>query len=144
MSKSINKVILIGNVGKDPEVRYSSSGTPVAKFSLATNEKFKNRNNEWQERTEWHNVVAWQRLAEIVGEFVSKGTKLYVEGRLQTSCWEDGQSGDRKYRTEVVVRELVLLSSTNNGAVDREQATAIPSPAGSVSEPADTSEEIPF
>lgn len=144
MSKSINKVILIGNVGKDPEVRYSSSGTPVAKFSLATNEKFKDRNNEWQERTEWHNVVAWQRLAEIVGEFVSKGTKLYVEGRLQTSCWEDGQSGERKYRTEVVVRELVLLSSTNNGTLDREQATAVPNPPSSVSEPADTSEEIPF
>lgn len=144
MSKSINKVILIGNVGKDPEVRYSASGTPVAKFSLATNEKFKDRNNEWQERTEWHNVAAWQRLAEIVGEFVSKGTKLYVEGRLQTSCWENGQSGERKYRTEVVVRELVLLRSTNNGAFDREQATAIPTPEGSVSEPADTSDEIPF
>ena len=88
MSKSINKVILIGHAGKDPEVRYTANGTPVAKFSLATNEKFKDRNGEWQERTEWHTVIAWQRLAEIVGEYVKSGSRLYVEGKLQTSSWE--------------------------------------------------------
>ena len=106
MPKGVNKVILVGNVGKDPEVRYSQSGTPVANFSLATNERFKDRNDEWQERTEWHSIVAWQRLAEIVGEYVSKGSKLYVEGKIQTSSWEDRQSGERKYRTEIVAREL--------------------------------------
>jgi single-strand DNA-binding protein len=100
MPKSVNKVILVGNVGKDPEVRYSQSGTPVANFSLATNERFKDRNDEWQERTEWHSIVAWKRLAEIVGEYVAKGGKLYVEGKIQTSSWEDRQSGERKYRTE--------------------------------------------
>jgi single-strand DNA-binding protein len=116
MPKSVNKVILVGNVGKDPEVRYSPSGTPVAKFSLATNERFKDRNDQWQERTEWHNIVAWQRMAEIAGEFVAKGAKLYIEGKLQTSCWEDGQSGERKYRTEIIAREIVLLGTRINGA----------------------------
>ena len=88
MPKSVNKVILVGNVGKDPEVRYSQSGTPVANFSLATNERFKDRNDEWRERTEWHSIVAWQRLAEIVGEYVAKGSKVYVEGKLQTTSWD--------------------------------------------------------
>ena len=100
MPRSVNKVILVGNVGKDPEVRYSQSGTPVANFSLATTERFKDRNDEWQDRTEWHNIVAWQRLAEIVGEYVAKGSKVYVEGKLQTTSWEDRQSGERKCRTE--------------------------------------------
>ena len=109
MPKSVNKVILVGNVGKDPEVRYSQGGTPVANFSLATNERFKDRSGEWQDRTEWHNIVAWQRLAEIVGEYVAKGSKVYVEGKLQTTSWDDRQSGERKYRTEIVARELLLL-----------------------------------
>ena len=108
MPRSVNKVILVGNVGKDPEVRYSASGTPVANFSLATNEKFKDRNDQWQERTEWHSIVAWKRLAEIVGEYGAKGSKLYVEGKIQTSSWEDRQSGERKYRTEIVARHLLL------------------------------------
>jgi single-strand DNA-binding protein len=115
MPKSVNKVILVGNVGKDPEVKYSPSGTPIAKFSLATNEKYKDRSDEWQERTEWHNIVAWQRLAEIVGEYVKKGAKLYIEGKLQTSSWEDRESGTQKYRTEIVARDLVLLGSHENG-----------------------------
>jgi single-strand DNA-binding protein len=115
MPKSINKVILVGNVGKDPEVRYSASGTPVANFSLATNEKFKDRHGEWQERTEWHSVVVWKRLAEVVGEYVAKGSKVYVEGKIQISSWEDRQSGERKYRTEIVARDLLLLSPRGNG-----------------------------
>jgi single-strand DNA-binding protein len=114
MPKSVNKVILVGNVGKHPEVRYSQSGTPVANFSLATNERFKDRSGEWQDRTEWHNIVAWQRLAEIVGEYVAKGSKVYVEGKLQTASWEDRQSGERKYRTEIVARDLLLLGPREN------------------------------
>jgi single-strand DNA-binding protein len=115
MPKSVNKVILIGNLGKDPEIKYTPSGTPVAKFSLATNERYKDKGGEWQERTEWHNIVAWQRLAEIVGEYVKKGSKLYIEGRLQTSSWEDKQSGEKKYRTEIVANDLVLLSGRGEG-----------------------------
>jgi single-strand DNA-binding protein len=146
MPKSVNKVILVGNVGKDPEVRYSQSGTPVANFSLATNERFKDRNDEWQERTEWHSIVAWQRLAEIVGEYVSKGSKLYVEGKIQTSSWEDRQSGGRKYRTEIVARDLLLLGPRGNGGgpqdpTHNENNEGQPSHAGS-SEIVD--EDIPF
>jgi single-strand DNA-binding protein len=111
MPKSVNKVILVGNVGKDPEVKYAPSGVAVAKFSLATNERFKDKSGEWQDRTEWHSVLAWQRLAEIVGEYVHKGDKLYIEGKLQTSNWEGRNSGDRKFRTEIVARDIVLLGS---------------------------------
>jgi single-strand DNA-binding protein len=109
MAKSVNKVILIGNLGKDPEVKYTPSGTAVAKFSLATNERYKDKGGEWQDRTEWHNIVAWQRLAEIVGEYVKKGSKLYIEGRLQTSSWDDKESGQKRYKTEVIANDLVLL-----------------------------------
>jgi single-strand DNA-binding protein len=87
----------------------------VAKVSLATNERFKDRNDPWQDRTEWHSVAAWQRLAEIVGEHVRKESKLYVEGKLQTSIWEDRQNGEKKYRTEIVARDIVLLGSRDNG-----------------------------
>jgi len=115
MPKSVNKVILVGNLGKDPEVKYTPSGVPVAKFSLATNERYKDKGGEWQERTDWHNIIAWQRLAEVVGEYVSKGSKVYIEGKLQTSSWEDRQSGERKYRTEIVARDLLLLGPHQNG-----------------------------
>ncbi len=115
MAKSLNKVMLIGNVGKDPEVKFTPSGTAVAKFGLATNERFKDKSGEWQDRTEWHNVVAWQKLAEIIGQYVKKGSKIYIEGRLQTSNWEDKQSGEKKYRTEVIASDLLLLSGRGEG-----------------------------
>src|SRR5215471_11641631 len=114
-SKTVNKVILVGNLGKDPEVKYTASGIPVARFSLATSERSKDQSGEFQERTEWHSIVAWQRLAEIVGEFVSKGSKVYVEGKLQTSEWKDRLSGEKKYRTEIVAKDLVLLGSREKG-----------------------------
>jgi single-strand DNA-binding protein len=113
MPKSVNKVILVGHLGQDPEVKYTPSGVPLAKFSLATNQRYKDKSGEWQDRTEWHHIIAWQRLAEIVGEYVSKGSRVYVEGRLQTSSWEDRQSGERKYRTEIVTEDLVLLGARN-------------------------------
>lgn len=143
MAKSVNKVILVGNVGQDPEVKYTASGVPVAKLSLATNERFKDKNDAWQDRTEWHSVVAWQRLAEIVGEYVRKGAKLYIEGKLQTSTWEDKQSGERKYRTEIVARDIVLLGSRDSGEEGRPETPAEESntePAVSVV----TDSDIPF
>lgn len=115
MAKSVNKVILIGNLGKDPEVKYTPSGTAVANFSLATNERYKDKDGQWQDRTEWHNIVAWQKLAEIVGEYLKKGSKAYIEGRLQTSSWEDKQSGEKKYRTEIIAQDLVLLGGRGEG-----------------------------
>src|SRR5579872_2849741 len=109
VTKSVNKVILIGNLGKDPEVKYTPSGTPVAKFTLATNERYKDKDGQWQDRTEWHNIVAWQRTAEIAGEYLKKGRSVYIEGRLQTHSWDDKTSGQKKYMTEIVVSDLVLL-----------------------------------
>src|SRR5262250_660486 len=116
MAKSVNKVILIGNLGKDPEVKYTPQGTAVAKITLATNESYKDKGGQWQERTEWHNVVLWQRLAEIAGEYLKKGSKVYIEGRLRTDSWDDRESGQKKYRTEIVGSDLVLLSGRSEGA----------------------------
>ena len=106
---SLNKVLLIGNLGKDPEVRYTASGTAVASFSLATSEKFKNKEGEWEERTEWHNVILWGRLAEIAGEYLGKGKTVYIEGRLQTRKWQDKDGKDR-YTTEIVGEKMQMLS----------------------------------
>ena len=117
-TKSVNKVILLGTIGRDPEVKYTPSGTPVAKFSMATNERFKDKDGNWQDRTEWHNIVAWQRTAEIIGEYVKKGDRLYVEGKLQTSSWDDKQSGEKKYRTEIVANDIVLIGGKRDGGGD--------------------------
>ena len=107
--RSLNKVQLIGHLGADPELRYTSNGMAVATFNLATNESFRsNESDEWQERTEWHRCVAWGRQAEIAGEYLSKGGQAYVEGRLQTRSWE-GQDGVKRYTTEVVIRDMILL-----------------------------------
>lgn len=106
---SLNKVLLIGNLGKDPEVRYTASGTAVASFSLATSEKFKNKDGEWEERTEWHNITHWGRLAEIAGEYLAKGKTVYIEGRLQTRKWQD-KDGKDHYTTEIVGEKMQMLS----------------------------------
>src|SRR5438128_7387049 len=115
MPKSVNKVILLGNLGKDPEVKFTPSGTAVAKFSVATSYRFKDKNEQWQDQTEWHNVVAWARLAEIAGEYLKKGSKVYIEGRLQTHSWEDKQTNQKKYMTEVIANDLVLLGGRGEG-----------------------------
>ena len=110
MSKTVNKVLLLGNVGKDPEIASTNGGTLVAKLSLATSERFKDKQGEWQDRTEWHNLVAYARGAEILRDYVRKGSKLYVEGRLTTRSWDDKESGKKIYRTEIVVGDISLLS----------------------------------
>lgn len=115
MARSLNKAMLIGNVGKDPEVKLLANGSAVANFTLATSERFKDKSGEFQERTEWHNLVAFQRLAEIVRDYVKKGSKLYVEGRIQTRSWDDQQSGQKRYKTEILVNDLVLLSGRGDG-----------------------------
>jgi len=116
--KSVNKVILIGNLGKDPELKYTPSGTPVAKFSLATNERFKDKDGQWQDRTEWHNITAWARTAEIAGEYLKKGGKVYIEGSLRTHSWDDKTTGQKKYMTEIIVNDLVLLGGRGEGVAD--------------------------
>jgi single-strand DNA-binding protein len=116
--KSVNKVILIGNLGKDPELKYTPSGTPVAKFSLATNDRYKDKDGNWQDRTEWHNITAWARTAEIAGEYLKKGGKVYIEGSLRTHSWDDKTTGQKKYMTEVVVNDLVLLGGRGEATPD--------------------------
>ena len=107
----VNKVILIGRLGRDPEVRYTPSGTAVANFSIATSEEWKDKNTgEKQERTEWHKIVAWRRLGEICGEYLHKGSQVYIEGRLQTKSWED-RDGNTRYTTEVVALNMQMLDS---------------------------------
>jgi single-strand DNA-binding protein len=116
MARSVNKVILVGNVGKDPEIRSTPSGTMVATFGLATSDRQKDAQGNWQDHTEWHNLVAFARTAEIIRDYVKKGSKLYIEGMLRTSNWEDKTSGQKRYKTEILVNELVLLSGREEGA----------------------------
>jgi len=116
MAKSVNKVILLGNVGKDPEIRSTPGGTMVANFTLATSDRTKDAQGNWQDRTEWHNLVAFQRTAEIVRDYVKKGSKLYIEGKIQTRSWDDKETGAKRYRTEIIVNDLSLLSGREEGA----------------------------
>lgn len=111
---SINKVILVGNLGKDPELRYTPSGAAVCTFSLATSDKFKNKAGESQENTEWHNIVAWKGLAEICGKYLHKGKQVYVEGKLQTRSYED-RNGNKRNVTEIVISQMQMLGSNSAG-----------------------------
>ena len=116
---SVNKVILVGNLGADPELRYTATGTAVANFRIATNERWNDKNGEAQERTEWHNIVAWNKLGEICGKYLKKGRSVYVEGRLQTRSWED-QAGNKRYTTEIVANVMQMLGSRGGEGQDTE------------------------
>jgi single-strand DNA-binding protein len=115
MAKSVNKVILLGNVGKDPDIRSTPAGTMVANFTLATSDRFQDQQGNWQDRTEWHNLVAFKRTAEIVRDYVKKGSKLYIEGKIQTRTWDD-KEGVKHYKTEILVNDLSLLSGREEGS----------------------------
>ena len=115
MSKGINKVILVGNLGNDPEVRYSNNGAAIANISVATSDSWKDKNTgEQQEKTEWHRVVMFNRLGEIAGEYLKKGSKVYIEGKLQTRKWQN-QQGQDQYTTEIVASEMQMLDSRSSG-----------------------------
>jgi single-strand DNA-binding protein len=114
MARGVNKVILIGNLGQDPELRYTGSGTAVCNLRIATNESYKDASGEWVERTEWHSVVAWSRLAEICNEYLKKGSQAYFEGSLQTRSYDD-KDGNTKYVTEIKAREMMILSGRESG-----------------------------
>ncbi len=137
---SLNKVMLIGNLGKDPEVRYTASGQAVASFSLATSEKFKGKSGEWEERTEWHNITLWGKLAEIAGEYLSKGKTVYIEGRLQTRKWQD-KSGNDRYTTDIVGDKMQMLSP--KGERRGSESSSEPS-GGGYEEPPFQDDDIPF
>ena len=131
MAKGVNKVILLGRLGGEPESRQAVS-TTVSNFTVATSEKFKNQQGEWQERTEWHRVVAWGRLAEICKEYLHKGSQVYIEGRLQTRSWE--KEGVKQYTTEIVISEMQMLD------IRREGSSSPPVPE----EVTGASDDIPF
>jgi single-strand DNA-binding protein len=132
MARSVNKVTLLGNVGKDPEIRSTPSGVMVASFGLATSDRYQDAQGNWQDRTEWHNLKAFKRTAEIVRDYVKKGSKLYIEGKISTNSWDDKETGVKKYRTEILVNELVLLSG-------REEGSGGGASAGGYSRPVSTS-----
>ncbi len=115
MARGVNKAILIGNLGSDPEMKYTASGTPLCKFSLATSETFNDRDGNQQERTEWHRVVAWGKLGEICGKYLSKGRQVYIEGSIRTSSWDD-QDGNKRYKTEINARDVQFLGGGGGGS----------------------------
>lgn len=136
---SINKVILIGNLGADPEVRYTPSGKAVANFRIATTEQWKNKEGSNEERTEWHRVVAWGRLGEICGEYLHKGKQVYIEGKLQTRSWED-REGNKRFTTEIVAQTMQML-----GPAGKEGKASTPDERYPVEEPVTVPEDdIPF
>ncbi len=156
MSRGINKVILVGNLGQDPEIRYTPSGLAIANVTVATSDSWKDKQSgEQQERTEWHRVVFFSRLAEIVGEYLRKGSQVYIEGRLQTRKWQD-QSGQDRYTTEIVANDMQMLGSRSQGAgappTDYNQARppSKPTPAANrasapaTAAPDDFDDDIPF
>ena len=156
MAGSINKVILIGRLGKDPELKYTPSGVPFAKFSLATDESFKDRNGEQQKHTEWHNIVVWNKLAEICGEYLTKGKQVYIEGRIRSRQWED-QEKNKRTAYEIIAFQMTMLGSKSDSerpSTNTPRAAAAsagtaeensPGPEPSSPPPSDiTDEDIPF
>lgn len=139
---SLNKAMIIGNLGKDPEVRYTTSGQAVASFSVATTEKYKDKAGEWVETTEWHNIVLWGKLAEIAGEHLAKGKTVYLEGKLQTRKWQD-KSGNDRYTTNIVGEKLQFLSPKGDGKPAGNNHPAANS-GDSYSEPPFDDDDIPF
>src|ERR1700760_1256914 len=135
MAKGVNKVILLGNVGKDPEIRTTPGGMNIASFSLATADRAKDQQGNWTDKTEWHNLIAFGRTAEIVRDYVKKGTQLFVEGKIQTRSWDDKESGQKKYRTEILINDMSLLGGRGDGgqggSYERSSSSGSRSNAGS-------------
>lgn len=155
MAKGVNKVFLLGNVGKDPEIRTTPNGMTVATFSLATADRAKDAQGNWADKTEWHNLVAFQRTAEIIRDYVKKGSQIFIEGKIQTRSWDDKESGQKKYRTEILINELSLLSggsgrgegSASSGGYSSSRPTSAPAataPANDYADQGITDEDIPF
>ena len=139
MAKDLNKVMLIGRLGQDPELKFTQSGIAVAKFSLATSQTWKDQDGNNQEKTEWHNIVVWRKLAEICAEYLKKGSKIYAEGALSTSNWED-ENKKKHYRTEVVLSDMIMLDT--KGSSGGESNTKMPEAEVQSSEVKD--DDLPF
>lgn len=141
MANGLNKAILIGNLGRDPEVRYTPSGVAVANFSIATSESWTNKDGEKETRTEWHRIVAFGKLGEICGEYLSKGKQVYIEGRIQTRDWED-QNGVKRYTTEIVASQMIMLGTRDAGETFKSEGSATAAPSSPLQAPED--DDIPF
>ena len=153
MAKGVNKVFLLGNVGKDPEIRSTAGGMTVASFSLATADRAKDAQGNWADKTEWHNLVCFQRTAEVVRDYVKKGTQIFIEGKIQTRSWDDKTSGEKKYKTEILVNELTLLGGGSGGGRSEGSSGSYSKSSSSASTPASqpdyadtgiTDDDIPF
>ncbi|MFW6126756.1 MAG: single-stranded DNA-binding protein [Thermodesulfobacteriota bacterium] len=137
MARGVNKVILIGNLGADPELRYTANGTAVARLNIATTETYTDRDGNRQEQTEWHRVVAWRKLAEICGQYLSKGRQVYIEGRLRTSSYE--KDGIKRYSTDIEAREMLMLGGPGDRGAGRDYEAPFTPPEGGVPD-----DDIPF
>ena len=145
---SVNKVILVGRLGKDPEIRSTPNGTTVAKFTIATDERFTDRSGEKQERTEWHNIVAWGKLAEICGQYLRKGKLVYIDGSIRTDSWDDKETGQKRYRTEIIANQMQMLDRRGDeggggGSYGGGASRGSAKPAAG-SEMMEDDEEVPF
>lgn len=143
---SVNKVILIGRLGSNPDVRYTPSGAAVANFNIATNEFWNDKNGQKQERTEWHRIVVWGKQAQLCGEYLTKGRQIYIDGRLQTRQWQD-KDGQNRYTTEVIANTVQFLGSAGERTspqVDSNQSAGFEAPSVKVEEPSFKEEDIPF
>jgi single-strand DNA-binding protein len=136
MAKGMNKVFLLGNVGKDPEIRSTNGGMSIASLTLATADRQKDAQGNWVDKTEWHNLIAFQKTADIVKNYVKKGSQILIEGKIQTRSWDDKESGQKKYRTEILINDLTLLGDPKGS----HQNAAAPAPAADEI----TDDEIPF
>lgn len=140
---SFNKVILIGNVGKDPEVRHLESGSVVASFTLATTERYKNKNGELQDQTEWHNIVCWRNLAELSEKYIKKGAQIFVEGKIRTRSWSD-QTGAKRYTTEIVADNIRLLDRKGAAPSAPAMETPVSQPATFPDIDKEVGDDLPF
>jgi single-strand DNA-binding protein len=137
-------VILVGNLGRDPEIRTTPSGQTMAKFSVATSRRWKDRDGNRQEATEWHNVVCWGRQAEVAGQFLTKGKQIFLEGRLQTDSWEDKETGKKMYRTEVVCENFQMLGSRGDGSGGQQAPRSAPPAESGGFDAGGEDDDIPF
>lgn len=150
--RGVNKVILVGNLGKDPEVQYLDNNVSVARFSLATNDSYKDKDGNRVDQTEWHNIVAWRGLAKVAEDFLKKGSRIYLEGKIRTRSWDDKQTQEKRYATEIVADNFIMLdrkedSSGSGGyqpAAAKQQPPVKQETSGSVSEPAPQGDDLPF
>jgi single-strand DNA-binding protein len=139
----VNKAILIGNLGKDPELKYTPGGTAVATFSLATTERYTDKNNQVQKKTEWHNIVAWAKLAELAAQYLKKGRSAYIEGKITTRSWDD-RDGNKKYRTEIVANTIQFLGGPGEPRAQAEEEVPAPAEEPAAQPAAPAQDDLPF